>query len=78
MSSRLGHGISRSLVEELSTENAYQVMDEQNEGTVAFPPGSKMTDKKKLHLVNLGFDSMVLLLIQVIICGGFVEIVLFF
>jgi hypothetical protein len=41
ISSRLGHGISRSLVEELTTENAYRVMDQQNEGTVALPPGSK-------------------------------------
>ena len=32
--SRLGHGISRSLVEELSTENAYLVIDHQSEGTV--------------------------------------------
>jgi 5-methylcytosine-specific restriction endonuclease McrA len=37
ISSRLGHGISRSLVEELTTENAYRVMDQQN----ALPPGSK-------------------------------------
>jgi hypothetical protein len=41
ISSRLGHGINRSLVEELTTENAYRVMDQQNEGTVALPPGSK-------------------------------------
>ncbi len=38
ISSRLGHGISRSLVEELTTENVYRVMDQQNEGTVALPP----------------------------------------
>lgn len=41
INSRLGHGISRSLVEELSTENAYLVMDQQSEGTVALPPELK-------------------------------------
>ena len=41
INSRLGHGISRSLVEELSTENAYLVMDQQSEETVALPPESK-------------------------------------
>ena len=42
INSRLGHGIRRSLVEELSNENAYLVMDQQNEGTVALPPESKV------------------------------------
>ena len=41
INNRLGDGISRSLVEELYTENAYRVMGQQNDGNVALPPGTK-------------------------------------
>ena len=41
INNRLGHGISCSQIEELSTENAYRVMDQQNYGNVALPPGTK-------------------------------------
>lgn len=39
INSRLRYGISRSLVKELSTENAYLVIDYQNEKGVILQPG---------------------------------------
>ena len=34
MTNRLGHGICYSLLEEMETENAYKVIDEQTEGVI--------------------------------------------
>ena len=36
---RLGHGASYSILEELDTENAYKIVDEQEQGLVILPNG---------------------------------------
>jgi len=36
---RLGHGASYSMLEELDTENAYKIVEEQEQGSVILPNG---------------------------------------
>ena len=37
--SKLGHGVSRSLLEELATENAFKVVEQQEDNSLVMPLG---------------------------------------